>query len=271
MKKVLLLVTVVLLVFTLSACSSDDKDTLKVGMELKWAPFETIDTDGNPTGISVDLAYALGDYLDMKIEIVDMAFGSLITALSTGEIDIIIGSMSITEEREDGPNFTFSNPYFYFPLVTLLNKDFAETNSIETKEDLFTYDGVKFVGQATFVSLSIPSDEALNPTLLEFNDANSAVLEIVSGTADAFIISASSAAGYAISNPETTILMWDPIDLSPIGMGMREDNIELLADVNAFIAGLDDTNGVYDMLRGLYDDIIAENLPGQGLDFYIYD
>ena len=271
MKKVLLLVTVLLFVFSLSACNSADKDVLKVGMELKWAPFEMIDTNGNPTGISVDLAYALGEYLDRDIEIVDMAFGSLITALSTGEIDIIIGSMSITEEREDGPNFTFSNPYFYFPLVTLLNKDFAETYSIETKDDLFTYDGVRFVGQSTFVSLSIPSDEALNPILLEFNEAASAVIEVVTGRADAFIISASSAAGYAIANPDTTVIMWDPIDLSPIGMGMREDDPQLLADVNAFIAELNDTDGVYDMLRDLYDDVISENLPGQGLDFYIYD
>lgn len=270
MKKVLLLVTVLLLVFTLSACKNDD-NILKVGMELKWAPFEMIDTDGNPTGISVDLAYALGEYLDREVEIVDMAFNSLITALSTGEIDIIIGSMSITDEREDGPNFTFSDPYFYFDLVTLLNKDFAEANSIETKEDLLTYDGVRFVGQSTFVSLSIPRDEALNPILLEFILADSAVVEVITGRADAFIISPSSAAGYAISNPSTTVIMWDPIDISPIGMGMREDDTQLLADVNAFIAGLNDTDGVYDMLRDLYDDVIAVNLPGKGLDYYIYD
>ena len=271
MKKILLGFTVLLLVFTLSACKSDTEDTLKVGMDLRWPPFETIDSNGDPTGISVDLAYALGEYLDRDVEIVDLEFGSLITALAAEQIDVIIGSMSITEDRENNPNFTFSDPYFYFPLITVLNKDFAEANPVTTKDELFAIDGVNYVGPLSFVSLSIPRDEALNANILEVADANTAVLEVVSGTADAFIISASAAAGYQAANPTTTVLMWDPIDLSPIGMGMREDDTELKADINAFIAGLNETDGVYDMLREKYDGIVAEVLPGQGVDFYIYD
>ncbi|MBU1020172.1 MAG: transporter substrate-binding domain-containing protein [Firmicutes bacterium] len=266
MKKLIMLVTVVLFVLALSACKKDN--TLKVGMELLWPPFETIDSEGNPAGISVDLAYALGEYLGRDVEIVDVPFGSLITALETGEIDVIIGSMSITEER--ALKINFSEPYFYFPLITILNKDFNDSHSITSKEDLFGIDGVKFVGQKSFVSLSIPQAEALNPVILEVNDANSAVLEVISGAADAFIISASSAAGYQAANPDTTEILWSPIMLSPIGMGIAKENTQLLSDVNDFIAGLE-TSGVYDMLREKYDDIIAEDLPGQGLDFYIYD
>ena len=81
MKKIILGITVILLVFTLSACKSDN--TLKVGMDLRWPPFETIDNNGDPIGISVDLAYALGEYLDREVVIVDLEFGSLITALAT--------------------------------------------------------------------------------------------------------------------------------------------------------------------------------------------
>ena len=269
MKKLILGITVLLLVFTLSACKSDN--TLKVGMDLRWPPFETIDNSGDPTGISVDLAYALGEYLNRDVEIVDLEFQTLITALSTGEIDIIIGSMSITADREANPNFTFSDPYFYFPLITVLNKDFYEANPVHTKAEWFAIDGVNYVGPLSFVSLSIPREEALNANILEVADSNTAVLEVISGTADAFIISASAAAGYNAANPETTVLMWDPIDLSPIGMGMREDDTDFVDDVNAFIAGLNDTDGVYDMLREKYDDVVAEDLPGQGVDFYIYD
>lgn len=271
MKKILLGITVLLLVFTLSACKSNDDNTLRVGMDLRWPPFETIDSSGKPTGISVDLAYALGEYLDRDVEIIDLEFGSLITALAAKQIDIIIGSMSITEDRESKENFTFSDPYFYFPLITVLNKDFYDANPVETKAELFAIDGVNYVGPLSFVSLSIPREEALNANILEVADSNTAVLEVVSGTADAFIISPSSAAGYQAANPETTVIMWDPIDLSPIGMGMRDDDAQFKADVNAFIAGLDDTDGVYDMLREKYDDIVAEGLPGQGVDFFIYD
>ena len=150
MKKILLGITVLLLVFTLSSCKSDN--TLKVGMDLRWPPFETIDSNGDPTGISVDLAYALGEYLDRDVEIVDLEFQTLITALSTGEIDIIIGSMSITDDREANTNFTFSDPYFYFPLITVLNKDFYDANPVDTKDALFAIDVLYDVGPLSFVS-----------------------------------------------------------------------------------------------------------------------
>jgi polar amino acid transport system substrate-binding protein len=265
MKKLFALALLVVSVLVLSACETDN--TLKVGMDLRWPPFETVDKDGNPTGISVDLAYELGEYLGREVEIVDLEFGSLITALETNEIDIIIGSMSITEERAQKINF--SDPYFYFPLITVLNKDFYDMYMPETKEDLFAItEEVVYVGPKSFVSLSIPQAEATNPTIHEVNDSNAAILEVVAGTSDAFIISASSAAGYASENPDTTVIMWDPITSSPIGMGMRQGDTELLADVNAFIAMLGDDGGVYDMLAEKYDDVIAEQLPGQGLSFY---
>jgi polar amino acid transport system substrate-binding protein len=265
MKKIILSVTLLVMIFTLASCGSNN--TLKVGMDLRWPPFETVDGDGNPTGISVDLAYELGDYLGKEIEIVDLEFGSLITALETKEIDIIIGSMSITDERAKKINF--SDPYFYFPLITVLNKDFYDTYEPETKEDLFGItDEVVYVGPKSFVSLSIPQEEAENPVIHEVNDSNAAILEVVSGTSDAFIISASSAAGYQSENPDTTVLMWDPITSSPIGMGMRKSDTDLLEDVNAFIASLGDPDGVYARLADKYDSIIAEELPGQGLSFY---
>ena len=265
MKKIILAVSVIALVLLLSACGTK-KDVLKVGMDLRWPPFETIDNDGTATGISVDLAYELGLYLDREIEIVDLEFGSLITALETNEIDIIIGSMSITEDR--AVKINFSDPYFYFPLITVLNKDFFEANPVTTKAELFAVVGVRYVGPKSFVSLSIPRDEALNPVINEVNDSNAAILEVVAGTSDAFIISPSSAAGYAAANPDTTVLMWDPITSSPIGMGMRKADTELLADVNEFISMLGDVGGVYERLAVIYDPIIAEQLPGRGLSFY---
>ncbi len=248
-------------------CVEDPREVLKVGMDLKWPPFEDRDSDGDPYGISVALAYELGEYLDMDIEIVDLDFSNLILAVDTGQIDVIIASMSITEPREELVDF--SEPYFWFPLITVLNKDFADDNNVSTKAELFAIDGVSFVGTAATISLTIPAAEANNPIINEVVDTESAAAALITGAADAFIISPSTAAGIAQNNPDTTVLMWDAISYSPIGMAVREGRDDgLLEELNAFIALLEE-NGVYDRLATEFDADIAENIPGAGLEIYL--
>lgn len=277
MKRIFMLLLVLVVGLTLSACSNTNEEydpladgVLKVGMDLRWAPFEMKDTNGDPQGISVEVAKALGEYLDVEVEIVDLEFGSLIASLNARDIDVIIASMSITEERAEA--IDFSDPYFYFPLITLLNKDFQDLNNVTTKEELFAVDGVKYVGPRSFVSLSLPEEQALNPVILEVNDSTAAVLEVTTGSSDAFIISASSAAEYHKTNETTTALLWDPIDSSPIGMGVRQTDVDsFLTSLNEFIGQLDTQGGTYDEIATMYDSVIAEGLPGQGLEFYLGD
>lgn len=268
MKKVIYTFLLIIAITLVSACGKSEsvveegkKEVLRVGMELKWPPFETIDQDGNPVGISVDVAHELGKALGREVEIVDTAFGSLIPALETEKIDIIIASMSITEERAKKINF--SEPYFYFSLITLLNKE----SGIETKEELFTREGLRFVGPKSFVSLKIPAEKANNPVLREFDDKSSAVLEVVQGKADAFIIDAIAASEFNMKYPDNTTILWDPVQQSKIGMGMRKGDTELLEEVNKFISELN-TNGVYDRLAEKYNSTIEKSLPGQTMKFY---
>jgi len=104
MKKSLILIISVILL-ALSACApKEELPALKVGMDLRYPPFETVDSSGAASGISVDIAKELGKFLDREVEIVDLPFGSLITSLQTGEIDIIIASMSITPARQETAN-----------------------------------------------------------------------------------------------------------------------------------------------------------------------
>jgi polar amino acid transport system substrate-binding protein len=252
---------------TLAACSSED-DVLRVGMDLSYPPFETVDDEGNPTGISVTLAEEFGKFLGREVEIVDLPFGTLITELNANTIDVIIGSMSITEER--ALSVDFSDPYFNFPLVSLVNKEFFDANNIETKDDVFELEGVRFVGPKTFAPLDIARDLANNPVIREVDDVNAAVLEVVSGTSDVFLMSISNAAGHHLANPTTTEILLDPVVLSPIGMAFRKGNEELVEKANEFIAGLE-SEGVYDILRNLYNDDIAANIPGETLNVYLQE
>ncbi|AIO19494.1 Arginine-binding extracellular protein ArtP precursor [Candidatus Izimaplasma bacterium HR1] len=266
MKKIILAIMLVIFTLSLSACKIQS-NVLVIGMDLNWPPFEDVDANGDPYGISVGLAEELGEYLGRDIKIIDMDFSNLIPAVDSGQIDVILASMTITADREDSVDF--SEPYFFYPLITVMNKTFATDNNVTTKAQLFAVDGASFVGTASTISLTIPTVEATNPVINEVLDTEAAAASIITGAADAFIISASTAAAINNVNPDTTSLLWEAVDYSPIGMAVKEGRDDgLLEDLNEFIAGLE-VNGVFDRLALKYDADIAADIPGKGLEIYL--
>ena len=83
-----------------------------------FEPFEYY-KDGKIVGIDVDVARALGDVLDMDVEVVDMEFDAIITSVQTGKADAGIAGMTVTEERKK--NINFSEPYAYERQVVIVN------------------------------------------------------------------------------------------------------------------------------------------------------
>lgn len=268
MKKIVLSLVFVLFVTVLSACGTKEDDVLRVGMDLRYPPFETVNTSNVPEGISVDIAYAFGEYLGREVEIVNTDFGSIIPAIQSGEIDIAIASMSITAEREESVDF--SNPYFYFKIISLVNQDFATANSItedSTVEDLLAITNAQFVGIASQVSVTIPTSYGKSVT--EATDLGTAVEEIAQGTADILLMSANPVVDGYRANPNDTMVVWDAFVSSPIGMAVKEGNTELLQQANDFIATFSETNGLYDTLKTDWDAVLLEALGRYGLEFYI--
>ena len=87
-----------LLCCLLASCGKRD-DSLRVGMELTYPPFETKDAQGNPDGVGVKLAEALAKDLGRPLKIVPMEFTGLIPALKSGNIDLVISSMTASDVR----------------------------------------------------------------------------------------------------------------------------------------------------------------------------
>ncbi len=262
MKKLLALV---LLLF-LTACGQDD--TLRVGMDLQYPPFETVDVDNNPEGISVDIANALGEYLGRDVEVVNTDFSAIIPALESGEIDIAIASMSITEQREE--RVDFSNPYVFFKIIGLVNKDYAEANNITADtpmSQIMENTNTRFVGLASQISTSIPQGYGFD--VLEATEKASAILSVTQGTSDVFLMSGEVVAQAHAANPDTTMIVWSPVQSSKIGMAVQEGNSELLEQVNEFIATMSEPGGLHDVLAEKWDETIRASLINFGIEFYL--
>ena len=79
--------------------------TLVVATNAEFEPFEYVE-NGKIIGIDIDLCQAIADKLGMKLEINDMQFASIITAVQSGKADIGVAAMAVTEERKKNVNFT---------------------------------------------------------------------------------------------------------------------------------------------------------------------
>jgi len=118
----ILILLTTLVVLGAGACTRPRSgNELVVGMDLSYPPFETIDPSGKPSGISVDIANALGESLGRPVRIENIPFTGLVPSLKTGKIDCVISSMTDTPERRG--SIAFSDPYLTVGLALLVAKN----------------------------------------------------------------------------------------------------------------------------------------------------
>lgn len=269
MKKIFLSFTFLLAVLVLASCEAEPP--LRVAMDLRYPPFETVSDLNDPEGISVDVAKAFGEFIGREVEIVNTGFGAIIPALESGEVDIAIASMSITAARSEIVDF--SDPYFYFKIIALVNQVFATANSIT---ETSTIANLRAIANARYVGIAgqITADRDAIPigatqTFEAFTELSTVVESIANGDADIFLLSANPVIQAYNANKEKTMVVFSSFLSSPIGMAVQKGNTELLEQANAFIATFNDDGGLYDVLRLKYDADILSILGRFGLDFYI--
>ena len=84
-------------------------ETLRVGMECTYAPFNYRTPEGELAGYDVDVAKGVAKIIGADFEYVCQEWDGMIPALLANKFDLIIASMSITEKRME--KIDFSGPY----------------------------------------------------------------------------------------------------------------------------------------------------------------
>ena len=99
--------------------AADGSKVVKLGTNAAFPPFEYVEGK-DIVGFDITMGQKIAQNADMKLEVVDMAFDSLIPALQSGTIDFIAAGMSVNEERKK--NVDFSVPYFASEQVIIVRK-----------------------------------------------------------------------------------------------------------------------------------------------------
>ena len=245
-------------VLILGACAKTDNNKLIVGMELAYPPFETKDIEGNPYGVSVDIAYALGEYLGKEVVIENTGWSGLIPALQTKKVDLIISSMGITEDRKK--QVAFSEPYSKASIAMLV----SAKSDVLSVEDLNQKGRVVAVKQGTVPFLYAHRD-LTNATINSFTSESAAVTEVIQGKADAMLYDQLTIYKNWQSNPDTTRMVAIKLadeDIDFWGIGINKNNTNLITNVNAFLKEFKEKNG--------YEPIIEKHLKKEKILFDEY-
>jgi polar amino acid transport system substrate-binding protein len=229
-------------------------------MELAYPPFETIDPQGNPTGVSVDLARALGQSLGQEVQIVNTPFDGLIPSLQTHKIDLIISSMTATPERAKA--IAFSDPYLKTGLCLLIGKN-SPIQSIEDADQ----PGRTIVVKSGTTGHIYAVDHVKKAQLLVMNEENACVLEVAQGKADAFIYDQISTYENWRRNQGTTRAILKPFQQESWAVGLRQGDAELLANVNHFLKDYK-ARGGFEQLGDRYLKDQKEAFRKLGYPFY---
>jgi polar amino acid transport system substrate-binding protein len=233
---------------------------LVVGMDLSYPPFETIGADGHPSGVSVDLATALGESLHRPVRIENIPFTGLIPSLLTGKIDLILSSMTDTPERRK--SIAFSDPYLTIGIAALAGKGAG----LSSGADLDRSGRSIAVRQGT-TAQAWANDHIKQAKVLVLDKESSAVLEVIQGKADAFLYDQMSVWKNHTEHPAETVALLAPLQTESWAIGLRSGDTVLREEVNGFLKDLRSSGG-FGRLGDKYLREQKEAFAKAGIPFY---
>ncbi|MDE6735175.1 MAG: transporter substrate-binding domain-containing protein [Desulfovibrio sp.] len=200
-----------------------DRGVLRVGFS-SFVPWAMQDKNGEFIGFEVDVARRLAKDLGVELQLVPTRWSGIIPALLADKFDIIIGSMSVTPERNLKGNFTI--PYDYATIEAVANKE--KTKGMKFPEDYNKPEVVIAVRSGSTPALAA---KKLFPeaTLRPFDDEAPAVQDVIAGRSHLMLSSAPLPAFSVLRNPE---VLYQPtteaISRQPVGFLIRKGDVDSL-------------------------------------------
>lgn len=232
MKKRYLLITLIILLMSITACSNkktvDDtytgdieRTSITVGFDQDFPPMGFVGEDGEFTGFDLDLAAEVAKRLDLELVLQPISWDAKDMELESGNIDCIWNGFTITGREE---NYTWTDAYMANDQVFVVKED----SGIEKKEDLA---GKTVVVQAdSSAEAALKENQDLVDTFGDYltaADYNMALMDLQSGAVDAVAMD-SIVANYHIEKKDGKFsVLEESLSSEGYGVGFLLGNTEL--------------------------------------------
>lgn len=225
-----------------------DRGTLRVGVKQDVPNFGYLNSETNEyEGMEIEIARKIADDLGVKVELTPVTTQTREPLMDNGQVDIIIATYTITEERQN--SYAISEPYYYDQIGFLVNKG-SDITSIEDLDGLNI--GVP-QGATTKANLKAYAEEhGLNFDFTELGSYPELAISLYANRIDAFSVDKSLLSGYISKH---SVMLDEGFNTQEYGIASKKTNTELIDYINNLLNDWKEDGS----LEAIYDEFGLES------------
>lgn len=229
---------------------------LNVATSADFAPFEfhaLIDGKDTIVGADIDMVNEIADRLGVEVNILDLDFNAVLTALQQGKADIAVSGISATDERKQ--TFDFTDNYFTPEQKLVVNK-----NNESAFDSIESLSGKKVGAQKGSIQEMIVQDQLADSQLVSIAKVPNLVNELKQGSIDGLVLESAVAESYVAQNDDLVItdVALEASEGDSYAIALSKGSTELQEELNSILKELIE-DGTIDEYVQKNTDLANEN------------
>ncbi|ABR47850.1 extracellular solute-binding protein, family 3 [Alkaliphilus metalliredigens QYMF] len=216
----------------LEAVQSSGK--LVLGTSADYPPYEFYaEVDGalQVVGFDIEIAKEIAKDMGVELEIRDMDFDGLLSALVTGNIDMIIAGMVPSDERKKSVDF--SVPYYSAEQTMVVRA--ADFDKFSTVED---FTGLTVGAQTATIQEEIAKEQIANAELRTLSVITDLVMDLKTNRIDGVVLVEPVAKAYAENNDDVVVSQLHFGQEDGVAVAVAKDTDDFLNSINTTLERL---------------------------------
>ena len=244
--KVASIVLVIAMIACFAACGGNggEKEKLTMATNAEFPPYEYVEGD-KIVGIDAEIAALIADKLGMELEIVDVAFDSIIPGVQSGKYDMGMAGLTVNDERLEKVNFSTS---YATGIQAVIVKEGSDIKSID---DLA---GKKIGVQTSTTGDIYATGDYGEDAITRYDNGAVAVQALLAGKVDCVIIDNEPAKSYVAANEGLKVLDTE-YTVEDYAICFAKENTELQEKVDGALKEL--------IADGSVKEVIEKYIPAE--------